>query len=584
VTLDRRVLGIAATVTVTVAAVAVSGAVTGLVLSSDRPSYPVATVVSSLIASGAFVMGGLVAWNRQPANRTGWLMVATGFALLGGLLAYSDSSLWFTVGIVLLPAPMALFAHLLLGFPTGRLGTRFARTLTVLAYLDAVVVEVLMLLVMDHVSAYECPCPENLLYTFVAPGLHDAVMIAQTSVGIVLALVLVAVLARRWRAASPPVRRSLAPVLTTGAVAVVITAISFFVGQVTDGHAEPLLVIAATATFTFLPLGFLAGLVRARLARAAVGDLVIELGRPMRPGQVRDALARALRDPGLSLVYAREDDGAYVDLAGARAEPAAGPGQVVTVVERDGRRVAAVVHDASLAEDPALVEAAFAAAGLALQNERLQAELRARLEDLRASRARIVQAGDVERRRLERNLHDGAQQRLVSVSIALGLARSRLGTRPEEAHEIVTGAQRELEDALAELRELARGIHPAILTADGLGAALDALARRVPLPVDLSVLAGRLPDAVEAAAYYVVAESVTNTVKYASAGRLRVAVERREGEVVVTVTDDGLGGADPAGGSGLRGLADRVEALDGRLHVESKPGEGTTVTAVLPCE
>jgi signal transduction histidine kinase len=255
----------------------------------------------------------------------------------------------------------------------------------------------------------------------------------------------------------------------------------------------------------------------------------------------------------------------------------------VTVVERDGRRVAAVVHDAALTDDPGLLDAALAAAGLALENERLQAELRARLEDLRASRARIVAAADVERRRLERNLHDGAQQRLVSVSIALGLARSTLAAKPADAAEIVTTAQRELGDALAELREIARGIHPAVLTAQGLAPALEALAGRVPVPVELEVEPVRLPDAVEAAAYYVVTESVTNVVKYASASRAVVTVARREGEVVVTVADDGRGGADPGAGSGLRGLADRVEALDGRLLVVSPPGEGTTVTAVLPC-
>jgi signal transduction histidine kinase len=171
----------------------------------------------------------------------------------------------------------------------------------------------------------------------------------------------------------------------------------------------------------------------------------------------------------------------------------------------------------------------------------------------------------------------------VSVTIALGMATSALATRPEEAREIVTGAQRELGDALAELRELARGIHPAVLTAQGLGPALEALAGRVPLPVELSVAPGRLPDAVEAAAYYVVAEAVTNAVKYAVAERVQVAVARRDGGVVVTVADDGRGGADPAAGSGLRGLADRVEALDGRLTVDSPPGGGTTVTAVLPC-
>ena len=587
VTTDRRLLVTGLSAVVVGAAVALSGGVLGLLLSSDRARYPVLTAVTSLAAGGAFVAGGVVGWRRQPGNRTGWLMTATGFVLLLVPLTYAEGSWPFTFGIALLPAPMALFAHLLLAFPTGRLRTREERVLVTLGYVDAVVLEVLMLLVMGDVELFPCPCPRNLLFVTHAPGLHDAVMAVQRIGGVLLTLWVIVLVVRRWRAASPPLRRSLAPVLATGTLAAFVTGTWVLVSQVMGDGPAAWSQLVATATFALLPLGFLAALVRARLARAAVGDLVIELSGAMRPGEVRDALARALGDPALTLAYAREEGHGYVDLAGAPAEPVAGDGQVVTGVERDGRRVAAVVHDASLTEDPALVEAAFAAAGLALENERLQAELRARLEDLRASRARIVQAGDTERRRLERNLHDGAQQRLVSVSIALGMATSALPTRPEEAREIVTSARNELGDALAELRELARGIHPAVLTAQGLGPAIEALAGRVPVPVELDVAPGRLAEGVEAAAYYVVAEAVTNAVKYAGAQRVRVEVRRgdgdRGGEVVLRVSDDGRGGADPAAGSGLRGLADRVEALDGRLTVDSPPGAGTTVTAVLPC-
>jgi signal transduction histidine kinase len=275
--------------------------------------------------------------------------------------------------------------------------------------------------------------------------------------------------------------------------------------------------LAATAAFAFVPLGFLVGLLRGRLARAAVGDLVIELGHPMAPGELRDALARALRDPSVELAYRTSETGGYVDLEGRRVElPDARAGRAVTFVERDGRPVAVVIHDASL-EDPSLVEAACAAAGLALENERLQADLRARLEELRASRARIVQAGDTERRRLERNLHDGAQQRLVSVSLALSLAGSRLRTDPEAAEAMVAGAREELGNALAELRELGRGIHPAVLTDHGLRIALEAVAARAALPVQLAVPTGRLAEPVEAAAYYVVCEALANTTKYAQA-------------------------------------------------------------------
>jgi PAS domain S-box-containing protein len=214
---------------------------------------------------------------------------------------------------------------------------------------------------------------------------------------------------------------------------------------------------------------------------------------------------------------------------------------------------------------------------------RLNAELRARLEDLAASRARIVTAGDVERRRLERNLHDGAQQRLVALSLSLRMALAKVGSDPERAVAILAAANEELALALAELRELARGLHPAVLSDRGLKAAVETLAARAPLPVEIAEIPeGRLPEPVEAAAYYIIAEALTNVAKYANASAVRVRVVADDGRVRVEVADDGIGGADPGGGSGLRGLADRVEALGGSLEVVSPAGAGTSLRAEIP--
>jgi signal transduction histidine kinase len=245
-------------------------------------------------------------------------------------------------------------------------------------------------------------------------------------------------------------------------------------------------------------------------------------------------------------------------------------------------RVAAIVHDAALDTGPELVQAAAAAAALALDNERLKADLRARVEELRVSRVRIVEAADTARRRLERDLHDGAQQQLVSLALDLRLLKSRV--RGTDAEPLVDGLAEKLAVALGELRELARGIHPAILSDRGLGPAIDALASRVPVPVECEVdVSDRLTEPVEAAAYFVVAEALTNIVKYARATSARVAV-RREGDVVtVAVDDDGVGGARIGAGSGLRGLQDRLSALDGTLSVESPPGAGTRLRARIPC-
>jgi signal transduction histidine kinase len=311
---------------------------------------------------------------------------------------------------------------------------------------------------------------------------------------------------------------------------------------------------------------------------------VVELGEQVAPGRLRDALARALRDPSLTVAYWLADGERYVDADGRTVTLPDGPEQTVTEVQREGRRIAALVHDPALADDPELVASAGAAAGLALENERLQAELRARLEELQASRARIVEAAQDERRRIERDLHDGTQQRLVSIAMALGLADSRLGRDPSAAKSLLDEARASLTVALRELRELAQGIHPGILTERGLHAALEDLAYGARLPLELDVgLSERLPDRVEAAAYYVVSEALTNILKYAEASAVRVRVQRIDGRAVVEVADDGIGGADRARGTGLRGLSDRVDALGGRLLVESPPGRGTVVHAEIPC-
>ena len=221
---------------------------------------------------------------------------------------------------------------------------------------------------------------------------------------------------------------------------------------------------------------------------------------------------------------------------------------------------------------------------LSAENEQLTAELEAKVEELRASRHRIVEAGYAERRRVERDLHDGAQQRLMALTMTLRLAREKIDADPAASAELLDEAMEELGAATAELREFARGIHPVVLSDRGLGAALNGLAERSPVPVEIAAApADRLPTPVESAAYFVVAESLTNVARYADAELATVRVERRNGSLEVEISDDGSGGADPDSGTGLRGLADRVAALDGSFAVRSKAGEGTTVEARIPC-
>jgi signal transduction histidine kinase len=264
------------------------------------------------------------------------------------------------------------------------------------------------------------------------------------------------------------------------------------------------------------------------------------------------------------------------------ALPAPDDGRAVTEIERDGAPVAAIVHAPALLEDRELVRTAGAAAALALENERLAAEVRAHYDDLRAASARLVAAGDAARRRIERDLHDGAQQRFVSLSVTLNLARRHAEPGSQTAS-LLDSAMTELTAGLSELRELARGIHPAVLTERGLDPALAGLAARAPLPVTISApLDARLPPAVEAAAYFVVMEALTNVAKYASATAAEVTIQQVTGHLLIDVADDGVGGADPRAGTGLVGLADRVAAHGGRLEVESPPGGGTVVRAEMP--
>jgi signal transduction histidine kinase len=333
-----------------------------------------------------------------------------------------------------------------------------------------------------------------------------------------------------------------------------------------------------------LPLVLLIGLMRARLAHASVADLVLRLGRTP-PDGIRDELAHALGDQSLEVLFWRPERNEFVDDSGQTAVvPPDGPERAVTQLSHDGEPIAALVHDPALREDPGLIEAAGAAASLALENARLHDEVRTQLKKVTESRARLVATADAERRRVERDLHDGAQQRLVALALELRTAERRLGEDGDtEATEILAAAADELQVAVNELRELARGIHPPILTEGGLAAALESLGTRAPLPVTIDAQPERLPPAVEATAYFVACEALANVVKHAHATKATINARRENGTIVIAVADDGQGGAQADGGSGLRGLADRVEAHGGRLRVESPPGGGTRVVGEIPC-
>ena len=536
-----------------------------------------AEIAVSLLVGWSFVASGLVAWERRPGNVTGKVMVATGFAWFAHELVYATEPLPWTLGQLLESTFLLGAGFLLVSFPDGRLHTTAERGVLALATLIVGPLQIAWLL-LGYGDDAGCACPDNVLQLADAPGLSDAIVRVQQTLGAATAVATIAVVGRRWRATPPSRRFAIAPVVGTGAV-LFATIVPWTLNDALDEPLGGWPDVAVELALAAMPVAFLIGLLRTRLARGAVADLVVELGGGAAPG---DALAKALRDPSLTIAYRLDDR--YVDTDGRPVELPTGGDRAVTEVRHEGRPIAAIVHDPALDDDPDLVASAGAAAGLALHNERLQAELRARLEELAASRARIVEAAQAERRRIERDLHDGTQQRLVSIAMTLGLADSRLDRDPSAVKPLIDQARAGLTDALRELRELAQGIHPGILTERGLRAALEELAYGARLPLELDVgVAERLPDRVEAAAYFVISEALTNVAKHAEATAVRICVQRTGDRAVVEVADDGIGGADGALGSGLRGLADRVDALNGSLRVESPEGRGTVVHAEIPC-
>jgi len=554
-------------------AVTAAAASLGLALAAGSPD-PVQVFLMEWVAV-PYVTAGVIAWWRRPASRLGPLMVAGGLAsaFSGWQLAASAGPYTFGAAFDIVPA--ALFLHVCLAFPDGRLRSRFEGVLVGVAYTSAVGLQLVKLALGGVDSA-------NLVDVWRQPDLVAMVEDVQLLSLSACCLVGLGVLARRRRTLGLPRRRSIAFVIDSFAIALVMIAALFVMAAFdVPGFREvqrvTLLVVGLS------PIAFLLGLLDARLARSAVGDLIVELGNEPGPQDLRDALAHALRDPSLTLAYWLPNFQTYVDVNGRPVRLPDDDTRTATLIDRDGEHVAALVHDPALDDEHQLLEGVGAAAGMSLENARLQAELRARVEELRGSRARVIDAGQKERQLLERDLHDGAQQRLIALSLRLSLLKKRLPYEPEVRQEL-DAARSEIALSLGELRDVARGIHPAVLSGHGLTVAVESLAAHAPLPVRLVIcVEDRLSERVEVAAYYVVSESLANVAKHAHASEARVSLERRGDYLVVEIVDDGDGGADTEKGSGLRGLADRVEALGGRLRVWTPLGGGTRVQAEIPC-
>jgi signal transduction histidine kinase len=556
--------------------IAAEVAVFALLLSGDGDVTAVAVVNRSV--GGSFIACGLIAWQRRPDSRTGPLMTLTGFLFLSeALLSEVDSHGAYTLSQWAANWWTPPFAALVLGFPSGRITSRVDWAIIGAFVFGDVVLQLVWLFFLPFP-----PGTENAFLVTPDAGVANVIdrfeSAFNASVGLALAIVGIS----RWLRAAAPLRRLLLPTLAGAVTALILVAQIYYqllAGSFIRSSQEVTAILLVS-----VPLAFLYGMLHQQLARAGMADLVVALHRAPGPHRLGEVLGKALGDPSLVLAYWLPRFDSYVDAEGvAVALPREGSGRSTTFVDDDGRHVAALVHDSALTHQPDLLEVVCAAANVALERERLQTELEARVVELRASRARIVTAGDAERRRLERNLHDGAQQRLVGIALQLSLLQGRVLSDPATAEQLAKRAREELDLSLAELRELARGIHPAVLE-HGLAAALDSLAARAAVATTVSFeTSERFPEPVEFAAYFVASEALANVAKYAHATSVTMRVSRIGGRAVIEIADDGVGGADDAAGSGLRGLADRVEALDGNLRVASPAGAGTVVIAEMPC-
>jgi len=497
------------------------------------PELGPALTAADLAVGCVLLTCGTIAWDRKDESRVGPLMTVAGVT-------------WFLGNVArpLLYLHRGPLVHLHLSYPTGRLPTRLARIVVAVAYVDAAIE----------------PLAVNDWLTLVLSSL-----VAGAALQVFLRT-------------SGPARKAGGPALAAALAFAGVLALGS-VARLTDSVARTTVLWAYDAVIAAIAVVLFVDLLRGRWTEAVVTGLVVDLGASADAATLRGKLARALGDPSLVVGYPLAETGELVDETGRPVElPRSGSGRTATPIDLDGERLAVLVHDDALLADRQLVASVAATARVAVATARLQAEARARADELEASRRRIVEAADAQRRKLEQELRRGAERRLASVA---GLVAAARAAAPDDGDRIAT-VEAELDDARRELRGFALGVHPAVLTEQGLVPALAVLAEHSVLPVDVRGELARLPEVVEAALYFVCSEALANVAKHAAATRATIEVRAEAGRVSVTIVDDGSGGADPTRGSGLRGLADRVEALGGRLAVESEPGTGTRVTAEIP--
>lgn len=532
------------------------------------------------VTAAAYLGAGAAAWLRRPSSDLGALLTVGGVTWLVTGFGNTEVPALVALGAVIATAPLAIAVHLLVAFPSGRLTGRPAWALVLAAYGTALVLQAPLY----FFSAP--PAPYDVLTVADRPDLLEAGVWIQRGVGVAVMALTSVLLVARLRAATRSQRRVLVPLYAYGVGAILaLPLVPTLVTPALDLGPITTYVVQLTLA-ALIPVGFGWSLMRGGFARTAeVEELGAWLGVEERARPtLRKALADTLGDPTLDLMFWVPDRDAYVDADGQPAEWTGDARRGVSEVELAGQRVGAITYELEAIGDRELVRTAGRIIAMALDRERLTAELLANESALRESRQRIVEAGDRERRRVERNLHDGAQQRIMSAVLSLRMVEARIDRADPTNTTLVAGAATDLEEAMRELRALTRGLHPTLLTDIGLSGALESLAEQSSIPVRLTVLlTAELPDATGVGAYFVVAEALTNAARHSRAAQVHVRAVVDGGRLRVEVSDDGVGGALATRGSGLEGLIDRVEALGGRLSVTSPAGRGTAILAELPC-
>lgn len=553
---------------------------------AGRP--PGVSVLDSTVVA-VFAATGLLAWDRRPHNRMGGLMVLTAATLWASGMSDDSVPELRVIGLILQAVPLAAALHLLLAFPSGRVIGRPARIVVTTGYLVAVVLQAPVLLFAPPESALT-----SSLAIWPSVSASSASRLIQSAFGVATFVAAVIVLGQRLRRATPTERRQLGPFVGYGCVALLVSAATVSVLRFdTSLTMQWAVLVIQVAVMSGLAIAFLAGLLRGSFSRAGEAqEIAWSLGDATTdPGLLDAAVARALGDRTARVLYRSDGAQAFVDRHGATAQPSASGARGWSPVHFDDRPVGGIDYDATIIADQELPSMIAPAVGVAIDHQRLVVDLRTALRSveaaaaqLRTSRRRIVIAADAERRRIARDLHDGAQQRIV----LLGIEAQRIARRAEDPPAVRSQAERvteQLRCLLDELRGLVHGIMPAALEERGLAAAVHSLTDRLEIPVHVHVegLDQRLATEVESTGYFVIGEALANVSKHAAAQSVSVALERRGDMLTITVSDDGSGMGGAHWGFGLHGLQDRVAALDGTLTAQSGPGQGTTVRAEFPC-